>query len=87
MKIDLLEYLENKIGDTSWYGETYHDDKSADNMIILDNILTDIEDIRDNLLSKLYEHQNYREGNASAEHLHRLAMRILEKHGERLEEK
>ena len=87
MKIDLLEYLENKIGDTSWYGETNHDSESAQNMLILDSILTDIEDIRDNLLSKLYEHQNYREGNASAEHLHRLAMRILEKHEEKLEEK
>lgn len=82
MKIDLLEYFENKIGDTSWYGETYYDDRSADNMMILDNILTDIEDIRDHLLSKLYEHEDYRKGNASAEHLHRLAMNILEKHGE-----
>ena len=50
--------------------------------MILDNILTDIEDIRDHLLFKLYEHEDYRKGNASAEHLHRLAMNILEKHGE-----
>ncbi len=87
MKVDLLEYLENKIGDTSWYGETYHDNKSASNMMILDSILTDIEDLKENLLSRLYEHEDYRQGNASAEHLHKLAMNILEKHGKKLEEK
>ena len=87
MKIDLLEYLGNKIGDTSWYGETNHDNISARNMETLDNVLTEIEYIRDYLLTRLYEHENYRKGNASAEHLHKLAMNILEKHGEKLEEK
>ena len=80
MKIDLLDYLENKIDDTSWYGEINHDDISAKNMEILDDVLTEIEDIRENLLSRLYEHENYREGNASAEHLHKIAMNIIEKH-------
>ena len=87
MKIDLLEYLGNKIGDTSWYGETNHDNISARNMETLDKILTEIEYIRAYLLTKLYDHEDYRKGNASAEHLHRLAMSILEKHGEKLEEK
>ena len=82
MKIDLLEYLENKIGDTSWHGETNHDNVSAENMGTLDRVLTDLENIRENLLSKLYEHENYRVGNASAEHLHFIAMKILRKHGE-----
>ncbi len=87
MKIDLLEYIGYLIGDTSWYGETNHDDISARNLKTLDNVLSEIEYIRDYLLTRLYEHRNYRQGNASAEHLHRLAMSILERHGEKLEEK
>ncbi len=86
MKIDLLEYLGNKIGDTSWYGETNHDNISARNMEVLDSVLNDIEYIRDYLLTRLYEHKDYRQGNASAEHLHKLAMSILEKHGEEVGE-
>ena len=87
MQINLLEYLENKIGDTSWHGETNHDNVSADNMMMLDSILTDLEDVRENLLSRLYEHEEYKKGNASAEYLHKLAMSVLEGHGEKLEEK
>ena len=86
MKIDLLEYLGNKIGDTAWHGETCRDNISARNMETLDSVLTDIEYIRDYLLTRLCEHKDYRQGNASAEHLHKLAMNILEKHGEKVGE-
>ncbi len=80
MNIDIKEYLINLIGDTSWYGESQHDDISSQNLDKLDSILYEIEDLREILLSRLKDHILYRKGNASSEHLHKKAKSIMEKH-------
>ena len=72
----MLDY----IGSTSWQGETRHDDISSDNLEKLDKILTEIETLREILIEQLTEHRIYRKGNASAEHLHKKAKKIMEKH-------
>ena len=80
MNIDIKEYLLDYIGSTSWQGETRHDDISSDNLDKLDKILTEIETLREILIEQLTDHRIYRKGNASAEHLHKKAKRIMEKH-------
>lgn len=74
------EYLDLKIGSTSWAGETNHDNESLDNLSKVDDCLSEIENIRELLLSRLDDHINYRKGNASAESLHKYAKRIRERH-------
>lgn len=78
--IDICKYLLNEIGDTSWWGESYHDDKSSDNLDKLDLLLFEVEDFREHLLNKLENHITYNKGNASAEHLHKKAKAIRGKH-------
>ena len=80
MIIDIREYLLNYIGSTSWRGETRHDDISSSNLDKLDEILTELEDLREILLSELLDHKIYRKGNASAEYLHKKAKKIMKKH-------
>ena len=80
MNIDIREYLLNYIGSTSWQGETRHDNISSSNLDKLDEVLTELEDLREILLFELLEHKIYRKGNASAEHLHKKAKKIMEKH-------
>lgn len=80
MSIDIEEYLMNYIGDISWYGETNHDNKSYDNMAKADNVLYLLEGIRENIMNKLFEHNDYRYGNASAEMLHKKAYQVLKSH-------
>lgn len=80
MKIDIKEFLINYIGHLDWYGETNHDNQSADNMVKADDILDMLEDIRDDILYALDDHRNYRKGNASAEMLHEKAGKIVKKH-------
>ena len=80
MIIDIREHLLNYIGSTSWQGETNHDNISSDNFDKLDEVLTEIEKLRETLLEQLTEHVIYRKGNASAEHLHKKAKRIMRKH-------
>ena len=80
MTINIKDYILNSIGSTSWAGESNHDNESSTNLWRLDMWLTYIEGIRDELLSQLNEHRYYREGNASAEHLHSKAGRILKNH-------
>lgn len=80
MKIDIAEYILNDIGDTSWYGETYHDNESLDNLDKLNNYLYEIEELREELKSKLTDHITYRKGNASAEALHSKAKDIMRRH-------
>lgn len=77
--IDLVDYIEYKIGSISWAGETNHDNESLDNMTILDSHLSALEDLYIQLLHKLVDHKIYREGNHSAELLHGKAKKILEK--------
>lgn len=80
MNIDLNEYIELKIGNTSWAGESNHDNTSADNMSTLEGYLSQLENMYINCIYKLTDHKDYREGNASATHLHRKAKQILDKH-------
>lgn len=80
MIIDIRQYLLNYIGSTSWQGETRHDGIASNNLDKLDDILTEIEELREILIEQLTEHIIYRKGNASAEHLHKKAKRIMEKH-------
>lgn len=80
MKVDIKEYLMNYIGDMSWYGETNHDDKSFDNMSKADEVLTCLEEIREEIMDELFEHRNYRRGNGSAEALHSKAFNVLKNH-------
>lgn len=80
MKIDIEEYLMNYIGDISWYGETNHDNESYGNMTKADNVLYLLEGIRENIMDKLFEHNDYRYGNASAEMLHKKAYQVLKSH-------
>lgn len=77
MKIDIKEYLLNYIGHIDWHGETNYDNKSRENMEKAELILNEIEDIRDIIMSSLWEHKDYNIGNASAEMLHKKAERIL----------
>lgn len=78
--IDIKEYLLNKIGHTDWYGETNHDDTSSNNLDKLDNLLYEVEEFREELISRLNEHIIYRPGNASSNHLHKKAKAIRQKH-------
>lgn len=80
MQIDIKEYLLNYIGDISWYGETNHDNRAADNMTKADKVLELLEDIQSTIISELDDHQMYRKGNASAEMLHIKAGHILKNH-------
>ena len=80
MIIDIREYLLNYIGSTSWQGETRHDDISSNNLDKLEEVLTEIENLREVLWSELLDHRIYRKGNASAEHLHKKAKTIMRKH-------
>lgn len=79
MNIDLKEWIEYKVGDVSWYGESNHDNQSFDNMSVLEEYLLQLEDIYIRLLYELTDHKIYREGNASAIYLHRKAKEILER--------
>lgn len=79
MKIDLEDYIKYKVDSISWAGETNHDNKSLDNMTILDSYLSALEDLYIQLLRELVDHKAYREGNHSAELLHEKAKKILEK--------
>ena len=78
--IDIKEYLLQQLGHTDWYGESNHDDKSLSNMERLDLLLTDVEEFRDELISRLEEHISYRHGNYSAEKLHNKAKAIRSRH-------
>lgn len=80
MNIDVLEYLLKDIGHTDWVGETNYDNISFGNLDILDNCLTEIEEVRRSLLDKLHEHYHYKEENHSATELHNKAGKILQKH-------
>ena len=80
MKIDLLDYILKDIGDTDWWGEANHDNKSSENLSKLDTYLTELENIREELLQKLYNHIHYRKGNGRAESLHYKAKSIDKKH-------
>lgn len=80
MNIDIKEYLKKYIGHTDWYGETEYDNESCYNLDKLDKILTEIEDLREVLLLKLFEHKTYHKGNKSAELLHKQAKDIMSKH-------
>lgn len=78
MNIDLEDYIKYKVGSISWAGESNHDNQSSDNMNILEEYLLQFEDIYLRLLRELTDHKEYREGNASAIHLHKKAKKILE---------
>lgn len=80
MIIDIREYLLNYVGNTGWEGEINHDNISSNNLDKLDEVLTEIEHLREELLFQLIEHKTYRKGNASAEHLHKKSKKIMEKH-------
>lgn len=80
ININLLEYLSNEIGSTSWCGDTLLDDVVSNNLDKLDKYLTELEDIREVLLQRLYEHKGYNKENASAEYLHKKAGQIIQKH-------
>ena len=80
ININLLEYLSSQIGNTTWCGDTLFDDIASDNLDKLDNYLKELEDIREVLLQRLYEHKSYNKGNASAEELHKKAGKIIKKH-------
>lgn len=78
LNINLLGYIEHEVGSVSWAGETNHDNQSSENMNKLEEYLEQLEDIYLRLLNELVGHKNYRESNASAEHLHAKAKSILE---------
>lgn len=80
MKIDLEKYILDYIGDISWYGETNHDIQSYDNMKKADEVLFFLEEMRERIQEDLFEHKNYRQGNASAEALHSKAFDVLKTH-------
>lgn len=80
MIIDIRTYLLDYIGHTDWYGENEYDNESCYNLLKLDKVLTEIEDLREQLLLKLEKHKNFRKGNKSAESLHRQAKEIMKKH-------
>ncbi len=80
MIIDIKEYLLNSVGATDWNGETNHDNRSLENLDKLDDILTELEDLRNVLIGKLESHIVFAKGNASAEQLHKKAKLIREKH-------
>jgi len=80
MNINLEQYILNEIGDTSWWGDSEHDAQSEVNLMKLNNVLNDVENLRDHLLSLLYAHRNFNKGNASAESLHRIAKKIAKQH-------
>lgn len=80
ININLLEYLSNEIGNTSWCGDSLFDDVASNNLDKLDNYLTELEDIREVLLQRLYEHKQYNKGNASAKELHNKSGKIIQKH-------
>lgn len=80
MIIDIRTYLLDYIGTTNWYGESRQDDISSINLDKVDEILTELEELREVLKDKLTDHIVYRKGNASAEHLHKKAKGIMEKH-------
>lgn len=80
MNIDIKDYLIKYIEHADWYGETEYDNESCYNLSKLDKVLTEIEDLRENLLLKLEKHKNYRKGNKSAELLHKQAKDIMSRH-------
>lgn len=80
MQIDIKEYLLNYIGNISWAGETNHDNESLINMGKADGVLAVLEDIKSEIISELNEHRYYREGNASAEMLHKKAGEVLKRY-------
>lgn len=80
MKIDIKEYLMNYIGHTDWYGESNYDNESCYNLSKLDKVLTEIENLREELLLKLTKHINFRKGNYSSEQLHKQAKEIMSRH-------
>lgn len=80
MNIDIKEYFLNQIGNTEWYGESNHDNESSKNLDKVDQLLFEIENFREELISILNQHITYRKGNASSEHLHKKAKSIREKH-------
>ena len=81
MKIDIRDYIINDIGNTSWWGETNHDNNSLDNMNKIDRYLTFIENLREELLELLYEHNdNSNLHNYSKLELKKKAKAIRQKH-------
>jgi len=80
MNINIKEYLLNKIGHTSWYGESNHDSKSLINLDKVDKALYEIEELREELISLLNEHIMYNKANGSSTQLHKQAKAIREKH-------
>lgn len=80
MNIDIKEYLKKYIGHTDWYGESEYDNESCYNLSKLDKVLTEIEDLREELLLKLEKHRNYRKDNQSAKLLHEQAKGIMSRH-------
>lgn len=80
MQIDIKEFLLNYIGDTSWAGETNHDNESLLNMNKADGVIASLEAIISTIISDLDDHKEYRKGNASAEMLHDKAGSILKKY-------
>ena len=76
MIINLRDYLNEYIGDISWYGETNHDDKSLENMEKARQVLYFLKNVECDILNELYEHRHYRIGNYSASILHAKAKEI-----------
>ena len=80
MIIDIKELLLNYVGETSWWGESNHDSKSLENLDKLEQLLSETEEFREQIISKLNEHIVYNKHNGSANDLHNKAMTIREKH-------
>ena len=86
MIIKLRDYLNDYIGDISWYGETNHDDKSKENMNKAYEVLYFLENVKADIISELEQHRSYRDGNASAIMLHNRAKEICERFDDAFEE-
>lgn len=77
MHIDVKQYILDRIGSTSWAGESNHDKEALIGLYNIESILSELEDIREELFNLLKEHKEYRKGNYSAEQLHNAAGKIL----------
>jgi ubiquitin C-terminal hydrolase len=80
MTLDIKELLLNYAGDTSWWGESNHDEISSKNLDKLELLLSETEEFREQIISKLNEHITYNKNNGSSKGLHDKAKRIREKH-------
>lgn len=80
MLIDIKEYILNSVGDTTYHGNTELDEKSLFNLTSVDLYLTYVEQLRQELLDKLYEHRKYNKDDLSSLVLHESAKRIAKRH-------